>query len=1109
MLVTSDMILNLVPDQIEAATRRKSATGPHVPRELAERYRDQVCGRIKELLREKGDDHTDVYMQGCRFYGRTDPVHGRTCLVAGEHNESDNCFFTIRQDGVFYHCHDGHAHSPGASVKLGLLVKPVDDKDVQTSSSREDLKEFIRQIPSLEIKQLESVLPKSCTNLVQVGKKGEPMPHEAAKRTKPPKFQTDVFSVDGLCKNGETTYIEAHKGAFWGKCTCNHGNHTFIGWQYDPTLWTNNDFRLDAEGYENITTVYNERYARPFNIGPETRIHFNCNPMGAGKTEQLKRLASAILKGERPEKYTAEMLASLSRLMKENTRILCIGPRITFDEQLEVRLADFGVRLYLDKDLDSEDDPDFMIYQFESLHKTAGKEPYTIVVMDEVESVLTQVTAGLNREYTRQNIAAFEALLRSADLVICLDAFLSKRSVDVVTEIINKAPSKQEVESGVWKGYLIPHKHVSVHYNKHRDHMKREYFIHKSIKSIRNQISISLAKGKRLAIVLGTYSQGARIVNDILRKIPNLRYRFYHRHDKKKSCDVLQDFKQDLNSIWSDLDVVLYTSKLTVGADFSVQSHFDELFMFMDLDVVSVRDYMQMSGRVRHVPKVHVYLSKPFEAEAVGLTLADIKHRLKTKQDTIMSTEREYMQHHLVLVGKTLQWQYTEDWLFELFAYNKLEASLSKSRMLQCFMWHVKEAGGTTHATDEELTPLPEIAYDWSRAGDLSPTDALKVEEELNKEAEQNERDTIMEDNLIETDVAEMSTEQKEARLKDLQGIKWSKEKSLLEFTIIYPEAEPTFKAQESVRKHSKKVSNMAVFLKKDLPAIREYEHKDGPLDALLDADEFLFTRLTVIKELFKLMKVSGFEEDIDGMLLDQNANDLTQLIHKAVGVFEGIRLRGDTRRILGENGQGVLSVKQIAGLVHQLLKSFLYCEFKAKLQENGEPKRVQHESKKYSVFHIIPHSVAGVPINVLARSCKSASSRHKKQNLRAEPGPKAKRRRLEEPRSIGKSGDTSMTWSKSIIIGPQLQITTRDLIPLHELRETSRCKAEEHMGVGDIVMDCAVCGEFSCIIESTVLKTCNQCEDSLIYTCPTDAGWAPERCYTCRCMPNISVTEK
>ena len=200
--------------------------------------------------------------------------------------------------------------------------------------------------------------------------------------------------------------------------------------------------------------------------------------------------------------------------------------------------------------------------------------------------------------------------------------------------------------------------------------MKREYFIHKSGKSIKNQLKLSLAQGNRLAIVVGTQRQGAKIANNILRQLPNLRYRFYHRDDKQKNrpCEHLADFKKNLNEIWNSLDVVIYTSKLTVGADFSIEDHFDQLFMFMDLDKISVRDYMQMSGRVRHVPVVHAFVSKPFEAETAGLTLDDMKHRLQNKQDAIVSTEREYMQLRMVLMNKKFEWRYTEDWLFKLMA---------------------------------------------------------------------------------------------------------------------------------------------------------------------------------------------------------------------------------------------------------------------------------------------------------------------------------------------------------------------------------------------------------------------------------------------------------
>ena len=49
MLVTCAM-MSIVPGQTE---KLKGGVRQHIPRELADKYRDEVCSRIKELLRLK------------------------------------------------------------------------------------------------------------------------------------------------------------------------------------------------------------------------------------------------------------------------------------------------------------------------------------------------------------------------------------------------------------------------------------------------------------------------------------------------------------------------------------------------------------------------------------------------------------------------------------------------------------------------------------------------------------------------------------------------------------------------------------------------------------------------------------------------------------------------------------------------------------------------------------------------------------------------------------------------------------------------------------------------------------------------------------------------
>jgi hypothetical protein len=190
----------------------------------------------------------------------------------------------------------------------------------------------------------------------------------------------------------------------------------------------------------------------------------------------------------------------------------------------------------------------------------------------------------------------------------------------------------------------------------------------------------------------------------------------------------------------------------------------------------------------------------------------------------------------------------------------------------------------------------------------------------------------------------------------------------------MYPEPEPTFDSQKKVSKHRKHISNMAVFIQKDLPDLRIYEHRHGTLDALLDADEFLFTRVSLIGALFKLVHVRGFDVDIIGSVFVEQADEITGIMTKAIGLFDGIKLQRDTKLILGKGGNGTLSARQIVGLLHQLLKSFLYCELKVVLTDDNKPKRVKKNGTKYSIYQITPLHIAGVPIDTLARSSKFAS---------------------------------------------------------------------------------------------------------------------------------------
>lgn len=123
--------------------KRKRQTGNINQSNARHEHQDTV----EKILRAKGDQHTQVYFNQNTglITGRTDPTHGRTCLVGHEHNVSDNCYFTMLKNGeVRYHCHDAETHEKGAYVNIGNLNS---DKYIKWSRDNE----FIGESATFEL----------------------------------------------------------------------------------------------------------------------------------------------------------------------------------------------------------------------------------------------------------------------------------------------------------------------------------------------------------------------------------------------------------------------------------------------------------------------------------------------------------------------------------------------------------------------------------------------------------------------------------------------------------------------------------------------------------------------------------------------------------------------------------------------------------------------------------------------------------------------------------------------------------------------------------------------------------------------------------------------
>lgn len=141
--------------------------------------------------------------------------------------------------------------------------------------------------------------------------------------------------------------------------------------------------------------------------------------MGTGKTTELRKL--------------------LERESAKFTRVLMISTRIAYTDSVMGVLKDLGFESYMDPSK-SLTECDRLVLQYESLQKLDGFKPYDLLVLDEMESILTQVCCKkTNAAHMKCNLETFAAITRHASTkVLCMDADLGERTLVVFNKLLNK-----------------------------------------------------------------------------------------------------------------------------------------------------------------------------------------------------------------------------------------------------------------------------------------------------------------------------------------------------------------------------------------------------------------------------------------------------------------------------------------------------------------------------------------------------------------------------------------------------------------------------------------------------------------------------------------------
>jgi hypothetical protein len=201
---------------------------------------------------------------------------------------------------------------------------------------------------------------------------------------------------------------------------------------------------------------------------------------------------------------------------------------------------------------------DRMIDQFESLHRLSGAEPFDLVVVDEVRSVLQQsVSKNTNKTMLRANNEIFRWLVTSAAKVIALDAHIEvdRMVLDYFQDV-----------AGYGKWQLLRYNHNS---------LKRNYvFVKNDIDILLDSIYADIDAKKRIMMVFRSKKQMLAVLKLIEDARKNARILSFSSNSTNKEMRVFEH----INEATLDCDVLAFTSRVTVAAD--IQTEFHNIYAF-------------------------------------------------------------------------------------------------------------------------------------------------------------------------------------------------------------------------------------------------------------------------------------------------------------------------------------------------------------------------------------------------------------------------------------------------------------------------------------------------------------------------------------------------
>lgn len=355
--------------------------------------------------------------------------------------------------------------------------------------------------------------------------------------------------------------------------------------------------------------------------------------MGTGKTYTMKNYIDK-LEAEKEDvsilaisfrRMLAQMFAKKFKLTLYSDKEGC--PDITKAKRLSIQLE--SLPRLAPKELTDEDEDDISdnhIAGNSYRYLSTFKNQWTVVIIDEIESVLEQFSSETMRTRLLNTWKIFTYIIRHAPILAVADADIGERTWWLLRTYRSASrihPADRVVKDKV----LCPIPALQYHRNHHVG-IPTEYIDHAGewefFKSLFDDLVI---KRKRIFFFSNAVSQMKRYRSFIVLNInqymdellpyvedspelyPELVEEFLAMQDilagiKLISADSSETEKQGLancNERWLAYRLLFISPTVGAGIDFSVKGHFDKAYGYGSSRSNTARGLMQMKGRVRHL----------------------------------------------------------------------------------------------------------------------------------------------------------------------------------------------------------------------------------------------------------------------------------------------------------------------------------------------------------------------------------------------------------------------------------------------------------------------------------------------------------------------------